>query len=70
MNPYENLANAIILQTVKDYRKAQKRLKKNGRDSDSRRICRDCEKFFLSDWFSTLSSADGEVILQKLKQEA
>ncbi len=30
-DPYENLANAIVLQAVKDYRDALKRLKKEAR---------------------------------------
>ena len=32
-DPYENLANAIVLQAVKDYRDALKRLKKEARQS-------------------------------------
>ena len=31
-DPYENLANAIVLQAVKDYRDALKRLKKKPRN--------------------------------------
>lgn len=69
MNPTENLANAIVLQAVKDYRKAQRRLKKNQRDADSKATCRECERFFRSQWFQTLTSIDGEVLLAKLKEE-
>ncbi len=58
MTPYENLANAIVMSAVVDYRMSNKR-----------RELRDIERFFLSDWFATLTDADGRVILEKLKEE-
>lgn len=29
----------------------------------------DCERFFLSDWFETLTNVNGEIVLNKLQQE-
>ena len=70
MDPYENLANAIVLAAAEDYRKALRLLKRNPKHYESLRIKAECEKFFLSSWFSTLKSLDGECLLEKLKEEA
>ena len=66
---YENLANAIVLQAVKDWRKAVKTLKKHPRYEPAKQMKEDCERFFRSEWFEELTSVDGSVILRKLKQE-
>ena len=66
---YEDLANAIVLQAVKDWRKAVKTLKKRPRYDAAKQMRDDCERFFRSDWFEELTSVDGSVILRKLKQE-
>ncbi len=58
VDPYENLANAIILRAVEDYRLAE-----------DRRTLKEIEDFFLSDWFSVLTSLDGAALLQKLREE-
>ena len=67
---YENLANAIVLQAVKDWRKAVKTLKKRPRYEAAKQMRDECERFFRSEWFEELTSVDGSVILRKLKQEA
>jgi hypothetical protein len=59
---YENLANAIVEQAVKDYR-AAKRTGNSGRIASIRR-------FFRSDWFGTLTDIDGEYLIRKLDKEA
>lgn len=66
---YENLANAIILQAVKDYRDALRTLKKHPRNSDARATKNDCERFFRSSWYNTLTSVDGEILMRKLNEE-
>ena len=66
---YENLANAIVLQAVKDWRKAVKTLKKRPRYEAAKQMKEECERFFRFDWFEELTSVDGSVILRKLKQE-
>lgn len=68
-NGIENLAHAIILQAVKDYRKALKILKRNPRHKESKEMVADCEGFFLSKWFTTLTNIDGKVLMKKLKKE-
>ena len=67
---YEDLANAIVLQAVKDWRKAVKTLKKRPRYEAAKQMKEDCERFFRSEWFEELTSVDGNVILRKLEKEA
>jgi len=67
--PYENLTNAIVLQAVKDWRSAVRKLKKRPRYDPAKQMKDECERFFLSGWFEELTSVDGSVILRKLKQE-
>ena len=68
-DPYENLANAIVLQAVKDYREARKKLKKRKKNEDAKLMVEDCESFFRSDWFKALTNLDGEMLLKKLQEE-
>lgn len=66
---YENLANAIILQAVRDWRESVKKLKKRPRYDPAKQMKEECEQFFLSEWFEQLTSVDGRYLLRKLKQE-
>jgi len=65
----EKLANGIIIQAAKDYREALKRLKKHPRDTDARGVKDECERFFRSQWYSQLTSVDGEFIIRQLQEE-
>ena len=58
MNPYENLANAIILQAVKDYRL-----------TDDEQQLQEIERFFRSGWFGVLSKVDPEFLSNVLRKE-
>jgi phage terminase large subunit len=58
MDGYEVLANEIILQAVKDYRKTK-----------SLATRRSIERFFRSDWFNVLTSIDGEKLIEMLREE-
>lgn len=69
MDGYKELANAIIIQAVKDYRNAMDRLRFTPNDRAARYEKRTLEKFFCSDWFTILTDLDGEVLLEKLKKE-
>ena len=68
-DPWENLANAIILQAVKDYRMALKSLKANPRNRTAMADKDEIERFFRSDWFSVLTSVDGEMLIRSLQME-
>ena len=66
---YENLANAIILQAVRDYRMALKSLKANPRNRTAMVDKEEIERFFRSGWFSVLTSVDGEMLIRSLQME-
>lgn len=67
--PWENLANAIILQAVKDYHEARKKLKKRPKNEDAKLMISDCEAFFRSDWYKALTDLDGGMLIRKLREE-
>ena len=67
---YENLANAIILSGVKDYRRALRLLSKNPQSRSAMAAVNEMERFFRSDWYETLTSVDGEMLIRKLREEA
>ena len=54
---YEKLAQAIILQAVRDYR--------NGCYQTRCSI----ERLFRSDWFMVLTNLDGETLIKRLRKE-
>ena len=67
--PYEDLANAIILQAVKDYREALRKHEKRPRYEPAILTMTEVERFFHSEWFKRLTSLDGELLINKLKAE-
>lgn len=69
MDRYENLANAIILQAVKDYRRALKQLARNRVNVQAIQMKNDVEWFFRSGLFSMLTNINGEKLLNKLRME-
>ncbi len=66
---YVRLANAIVLQAVKDWRAARRKLKRKPQNESARIELESCERFFRSDWFTELTDVDGEVLLRKLYEE-
>ena len=66
---YSELANAIIIQAVTDYRKARKQLRRNPYFKNALRTLADVETFFYSDWFNQLSDVDPDYILSRLSRE-
>ena len=58
MDAYEKLANAIVLQAVKDYRSAK--------HSSTRTSI---ERFFCSRWFQVLTNLDEEMLIVDLRGE-
>ena len=67
--PYERLANAIILQAASDYRRDLKKLKKNPQNRDVMNEVLQIEMFFRSPWYQVLTTVDGEFLIQKLRKE-
>ena len=66
---YENLANAIILLAVEDYRKALLTLSLNPHNRSAQYECRSIESFFRSGWFGVLTRFDPDLLIKKLKAE-
>ncbi len=65
----ERLVEGIILKAVEDYRIALLRLKRYPKDIEGNKYKSDCERFFRSQWFCSLTSLDGEEIIQRIKKE-
>ena len=68
MDSYEKLANAIVLQAVRDYRTALKRVARHPKDRDGLAVKNECERFFRSGWFELLSGLDGEALMKKIQE--
>lgn len=68
-NPYERLANAIVLQAVEDYRTALRKVRKNPKNREALDAALQIEKFFCSQWYQTLTSVDGEYLITQLRKE-
>ena len=68
-DPYERLANAIILQAVTDYRSALKKIKRNPKNKDAIDEALRIERFFLSGWYSQLTSVDGAYLIRRFREE-
>lgn len=66
--PYERLANAIILQAVRDYRTALKALRMNPRNKATQSDRDEIERFFRSQWYQALTTVDGEMLIRKLNE--
>lgn len=66
---WKNLANAIILQAVKDFKPAYRRLKRHPNDKVAQSQVRELTKFFCSDYFATLTDLDGPVLLNRVMRE-
>ena len=68
-DPYERLANAIILQAVTDYRAALKQIKRNPKNRETIDEAMRVESFFRSGWYSQLTAVDGEYLIRRLQDE-
>lgn len=55
------LADAIVLQAVKDYRQALA--------GKAKEHCREIERFFRSKWFGQLTMINPELLIRKLQEE-
>ena len=67
-NPYERLANAIIVQASKDYMASLRKKKRNPRSASAEHDIKECERFFRSGWCQALTSVDGEYLIAKLRK--
>ncbi len=63
------LAAGIVFQALKDYEKAERRLKKNPESEVAKAEIEEIERFFKSGWFQTLREASLEVISENMLEE-
>ena len=68
-DPYERLANAIVLQAVSDYRVVLKKIKAHPKNREAISEALEIEKFFRSGWYSILTDVDGEYLIRRLQDE-
>ena len=66
---YEQLANAVILFAVKDFRTAYRRLKRRPNDTMAQGEIQSITRFFSSQYFNVLTTLDGLSLLQKIIDE-
>lgn len=58
---YEELANAIIIRAVEDYRRSLRTNNIGG--------IADCENFFNSSYFANITKVEGSYIIEKVRKE-
>ena len=64
---YKSLCLAIIETAVRDYKKALEAEMKC-EDLNARRLIRELEVFFKSDWFEQLSNLDGRLLIKNVRK--
>lgn len=67
---YAELANAIVLQAFKDYRKALFKLVQEPEEWKHRSSKKKLERFFHSKWYRTLTDLDPAILMQEAKRQA
>lgn len=63
----DNLINAIVVQTCRDYRSALAGVRVN--DKEPEWVIKECEYFFFSDWFFILTKVDPHYIVDNIRKE-
>ncbi len=66
---WENLANAVVLSAVRDFRTEYKKLLRNPNSKAAAGEVASLVRFFISDYYKSLTSVDGGFLVRKLKDE-
>ena len=69
LDPYQELANAVIVLAAKDYRHALRIQRRNPGSKAAQSQIDSLERFFRSDWFEVLTEVDGELLIRRLREE-
>jgi len=67
---YVELANAIVLQAFKDYRKALFKMAQEPEEWKHRSTKKKLERFFHSKWYRTLTELDSEILMREARRQA
>lgn len=62
----DTLVIAIVKNAVSDWRDAMRKLKRNSDSIQTNWLVLDCERFFLSGYFTVLTELNGKEFLKKL----
>lgn len=66
LDPYQELANAIIVTASKDYMRAYKKYLRTGEGYG--KVMKE-EKFFFTEWFSVLSDANPTYLIEAMRKK-
>lgn len=66
LDPYQELANAIIVTASKDYMRAYKKYLRTGEGYGN--VMKE-ERFFFTDWFNILSDANPTYLVQAMRKK-
>ena len=66
---YKELASAIVIRAVEDYRMALNALKRNPHNTEADKMAGECERFFRSSWYRILTDIDGELVIKTINEE-
>lgn len=69
MEPYESLANAIVMQAVKDYRIALLHLQKRSDNKSYQIEVASLERFFRSGWYGEITNLNAEYLIRRVNEE-
>lgn len=67
--PYENLANAVVKQAVRDWQDAYIDIFCDMSNNKAKWRKQDCELFFHSEWYKMLTKIDGNYIINMAKKQ-
>ena len=67
---YQALANAVVVQAAKDYKKALRTIKKHPGSRGAMAEARKLEKFFHSSWYCVLTDVNPDYLINRLRREA
>ena len=66
---WEEMANAIIIQAAEDWREAKRILRTCPDNAEAISTVKETEAFFLSEFYTTLTTYNGKTLLKRLKEE-
>ena len=69
LDPYQELANAIVIMAAKDYRRALRIQRRNPGSHAAKIRIDEIERFFRSEWCMVLTAVDGNALIARLKEE-